>query len=396
MTLTRSRDDAHGFSLIELLVALTLSLVIVSGVFGMVDPASGAFQTQPEVADVQQRLRAAVAAIARDVGAAGGSPYLAGRADAYSPAVAPAVFPMRVGRTTPDAPGTYNPARLAVWSMMPTAVQAKLAAPLASASGVATIVPGAGCRAGAASCGFQPGAMVIVFGVAGAWDLFTVTRVVGTSITLQHNLVDSGVVHPANDSTMAEVVVRTYMVKDDSATGAPRLVRYDGAGGSDVPVVDHVVGLAFELLGEAEPPTPVLGTDPVAPRVTYGPPPPGVGVSTSTYPAGENCVFGRLAGGTVTPRLPSLAAAPMLVALPPASLVDGPWCPDDTSPNRYDADLLRVRAVVARLRVEAAVDSLRGPAGPLFTRGGTARGSRLVPDRTAETIVMPRALNGWR
>lgn len=393
--MTRAHHGADGFSLVELMVALTLSLAIVSGVFRMIDPASGAFQTQPEVSDVQQRLRAAVAALSRDVGAAGGSPYLAARADALSPAPLAAVFPMRVGRTGADPPGTYSATRLAAWSMSPMAVQAKLSAPLASTAGVATIAPGAGCRSGAVSCGFQVGMTVLVFGTAGAWDLFSVTRVAGTAITLQHNLVDSSVVHPANDSMMAEVTVRNFMLKDDPATGAPRLVRYDGAGGVDVPVVDHVVDLGFELLGEAEPPAPVLGTDPANPRVSYGPPPPAAGVTSTTYPPGENCAFAR-SGGMVTSRLPALAAGPVLVALAPASLVDGPWCPDDTSPNRYDADLLRVRAVVARVRVEVAADSLRGPVGRFFTRGGTARGNRLVPDRIAETIVMPRGLSNWR
>ena len=392
----RSVARADGFSLVELTLALTLSLAIVSGVFRLVDPASGAFQTQPEVADVQQRLRAAVTAMTRDVGAAGGAPYLAAGTEALSPTPVAAVFPMRLGRTGSDTPGTYNPARLTVWSMSPTASQARLSAPLASASGTATITPGVGCRAGAVSCGFQVGATVMVFGVAGAWDLFSITRVAGNTLTLQHNLADSSLVHPANDSTIAEVTMRSYLVKDDPATAAPRMVRYDGAGGADVPVVDHVVDLNFELLGEAEPPAPVLGTGPVAMRVTYGPSPPAPGISTTAYPPGENCAFSRTPGGAVTSRLSSLAAGPVLVTLPQASLVDGPWCPDSSSPNRYDADLLRVRAVIVRVRVEAAIEALRGPAGALFTRGGTARGSRLVPDRVAETIVVPRALNVWR
>ncbi len=390
------RSAADGFSLVELMVALTLSLAIVSGVFRLVDPASGAFQTQPEVADVQQRMRAAIAAITRDVGGAGGMPFLATRADPVSPVPAAAVFPMRVGRTGTDPPGTYDQARLSVWSIAPTAVQAKLGASLASANGVATIMPGAGCRAGAASCGFQSGMTVVVLGRDGAFDLFSITRTAGSSITLQHNFADSGVMFAASDSTMAEATLRTYMLKNDPATGAPRLVRYDGAGGADVPVVDHVVNLGFDLLGEAEPPSLVTTSEPAAVRVTYGPPPPAPGVSTTVYPPGENCAFSRTPAGGVTPRLAALAAGPVLVRLEPASLVDGPWCPDATSPNRYDADLLRVRAVVARVRVEAAIDALRGPAGPLFTRGGTARGARFVPDRVAETVVTPRALSAWR
>ena len=42
--------------------------------------------------------------------------------------------------------GHLQPARLTVWSVSSTAPQARLSAPLASASGTATITPGAGCR----------------------------------------------------------------------------------------------------------------------------------------------------------------------------------------------------------------------------------------------------------
>ena len=83
-----------------------------------------------------------------------------------------------------------------------------------------------------------------------------------------------------------------------------------------------------------------------------------------------------------------------LVLLTPALLTDGPWCPDADHPNRWDADLLRVRRVDVTLRVEAAVDALRGPASVLFSRGGTANGgSSWVPDQEVRFQVSPRNLN---
>jgi hypothetical protein len=46
----------------------------------------------------------------------------------------------------------------------------------------------------------------------------------------------------------------------------------------------------------------------------------------------------------------------------------------------HDADLTTIRRVHVALRIEAALDSMRGPAGPLFTRGGTStRPDRLLP-----------------
>jgi hypothetical protein len=82
------------------------------------------------------------------------------------------------------------------------------------------------------------------------------------------------------------------------------------------------------------------------------------------------------------------------VELLPSMLNDGPWCPDQASPERIDADLLRVRRVRVGLRVQSALASLRGPAGSLFTWGGTARaGDRYVPDLAVEFDVTPRNMS---
>ena len=35
-----------------------------------------------------------------------------------------------------------------------------------------------------------------------------------------------------------------------------------------------------------------------------------------------------------------------MILLPASSLSDGPWCPDEVSDQRWDADLLRVRKIV--------------------------------------------------
>jgi hypothetical protein len=77
-----------------------------------------------------------------------------------------------------------------------------------------------------------------------------------------------------------------------------------------------------------------------------------------------------------------------------AQLTDGPWCPDAMNPNRWDADLLRIRKIAVTLRVESAVEALRGPAGTLFVHGGTSRGGhRFAPDQEVRFQVSPRNLN---
>jgi hypothetical protein len=92
--------------------------------------------------------------------------------------------------------------------------------------------------------------------------------------------------------------------------------------------------------------------------------------------------------------LQTLAAGNGQVLLPPNILADGPWCPDDQHTNRFDADLLRVRRIRVKLRVQVGLDSLRGPAGVLFTHGGTSTGGqRFVPDQEISFDVTPRNMN---
>ena len=78
-----------------------------------------------------------------------------------------------------------------------------------------------------------------------------------------------------------------------------------------------------------------------------------------------------------------------LVRFEPGDFSDGPWCPYDGSPGAYDADLHRLSRIDIRLRVEVQAAEFRGPAGRLFTRGGTAarKAPRWVLDRTLVTSV---------
>lgn len=161
----------------------------------------------------------------------------------------------------------------------------------------------------------------------------------------------------------------TYWQEDD-ASGSYQLMFYDGsASGADVPVVDHFVRLQFEYWGDPQPPA---RTAPLTE---------------------ESCLFA--AGDPPTPKLPILGnGGPALVKLTAAMLTDGPWCPDDSAPDRWDADLVRIRRVGVTVRVEAAVASLRGPASALFLHAGTSRGGHAwVPDLEARFDVAPRNVN---
>lgn len=65
------RNPSAGFSLVELMVAMVITLIIVGAVVGLLTSGQSAFSTQPERTDRQQNLRVAMDMIMRDVASAG-------------------------------------------------------------------------------------------------------------------------------------------------------------------------------------------------------------------------------------------------------------------------------------------------------------------------------------
>jgi hypothetical protein len=157
-------------------------------------------------------------------------------------------------------------------------------------------------------------------------------------------------------------------------------MHYNGASG-DFPIVDNVVHLSFAYFGDRDPPVtipPPAALDDPNPSDEYG--------------AGENCLFTRT-DGELMPRLPTLGDGAGDVELTAAIMTDGPWCPNSSAADRFDADLLRIDRVRVRLRVQAAAEIFRGPAGALFSHGGTGQHAlRMVPDWELRWDVSPRNL----
>jgi hypothetical protein len=67
-----------------------------------------------------------------------------------------------------------------------------------------------------------------------------------------------------------------------------------------------------------------------------------------------------------------------LVQLPLGTFEDGPFT--GAGATAFDADLLRVRAVRATVRVETGIAAMRGTDVRRFARPGTATGRRVIPD----------------
>ena len=98
------RED--GFSLIEMTLAMGLMLIVTAGVFSMLNPSQGAFATQPEVSDMQQRLRVATDTLYKDMLMSGGGAYQGQRSGSLVNFFAP-VMPYRNGSTLDDAAGSF-------------------------------------------------------------------------------------------------------------------------------------------------------------------------------------------------------------------------------------------------------------------------------------------------
>ena len=386
-----------GYTLVELLVAMVVMLAVVAATLTMTSELHVGFGAASERVDGQQRLRVAVDALSRDLFRAGTGAYQGPRVGPLASTVA-TVLPFRQGAVRADAPGTFRSDVMTVSYALPqTAAQTTLRQPMAAASGTALIGLEAGCPAGDAACAFSAGMDVILYDDTGAFDTFRVQSAQAGSLQLLHTMADAALSYQAG-AQLIEAATHTYYLKADASTDTFQLMRYDGVA-SDAAVVDHVIGLAFEYFGDPSPPALVRSvTSPIGPWTTYGPKPPPPGVQTTAYPAGENCVFQLDSTGQPVPRLAALSGgSTTLVKLADTALRDGPWCPDGGNPHRYDADLLRIRRVSVTVRVEASLPSLRGPAGALFARAGTARAAaRWVPDQEIRLDVAPPNLNVGR
>jgi len=386
-----------GFTIIEMLIATMVMMAVTGAIFTLLNPAQGINQTQPEVSDLQQRMRVGVDTLTKDLIMAGAGTYMGSSAGALYNYFAP-IMPYRSGDVNPDPPNLfYRSDTLSLMYVPQTPAQTGVVQDLGNGNSQELVVkPQLNCGLDKHDqlCGFEDGMRVLIYDVDGSWDSTTITTVQDEALHLQHSGKLSGA-YDSGTAQLTEVAAHTYYLKTDINTNTYQLMHYDGYK-TDLPIVDNVVKLNFSYFGDPQPPMLIPGkslcdASAKGPFTTYGPKPPCIGLPPkATYPTGENCAF-TVAGGVQVPRLPGLAATTGEVELTPAMLTDGPWCPDPTFDNRFDADLFRIRRVVVTLRVQAAVASLRGPAGLLFTRGGTSTSSqRYVPDQEIKFSVTPR------
>jgi type II secretory pathway pseudopilin PulG len=390
------RSDA-GFTVLELMVATAIMMAVTGAVFSFMNPAQGAFKAQPEMSDMQQRLRVGVDAIQKDLLMAGAGSYVGSGAGALYNFFAP-ILPYRSGDVDPDQAKDvfYRPDAISVLYVPPTPAQTTIADTMPQTSAELKVTPQINCDESKKDklCGFSQGMQVIVFDPSGSWDTMEITEVQpeATPPHLQHNRDRLSTQYDVG-ANITQIAMHTYYYNSTDL----QLMHYDGAN-TDLPVIDNVVKVQFEYFGEPEPPrllpTAVLSS-PVGPWTTYGPRPPVLGKPSNTsYGDGANCTF-QVVDGVQVPRLESLSAGGVgQVPLPPEIFQDGPWCPDESRASRFDADLLRIRRVRVNLRLQVGLPTLRGPAGLLWSNGGTSQsGYHMIPDQEIHFDVTPRNMN---
>lgn len=421
--MTRKLTSARGFTLIEALIATSIMVVVTAGVFSVLNPSGGLFKAQPEVADMQQRLRLGVDQLKHDLMNAGAGSY-SGLNDTtnYQTArslanyFAPVLPYVQSSDSNDDGQGKFFTNHITIIYVPSTAAQTSLKSNMTSATSQIQVNQESGCpfkpntqQVADPLCGFHASTTTspdptkaVIYDGTGAFDGFVVTAVDenGSNLDFQH--LQQGTFSQAYKvpSRISEMTVHSYFLKTDTK----QLMHDDGLG-TTTAVLDNVVGLNFEYYGDPQPPA-FIAPNTANLSTTYGPAPPGLGATTpiGTWPVGENCMWtiqGTGSARTYVPRLGTIGGGGgALVQLTSANLTDGPWCPDGGNSNKYDADLLRIRKIRVTIRVQTGNSALRGSGslttGPdaLFSNGGTAASvAKSVPDQSIRFDVSPRNLN---
>lgn len=348
-------DPQQGFTFVEMVIALSIMMTVTAAIFSLMNPAHGVFKTQPQLSEMQQRLRISVDALYKDLVMAGAGVEAGSAVGPLGSYFSP-VLPFRRGPMAPDPPGTFRTDSISILYVPSSSSQGTTSLVMPSPDADVPMNPQVGCPVAEPLCRFTIGTTALVFDNSGAHETFRITGIVNAPAALQHANQPLFKVY-GSGAAVAQVVSVTYWLKTDASAAASRLMRYDGYL-SDLPVADDVIGLSFEYFGDPRPPVlRRLLTDPVGPWTSYGPRPPAPGVDDphDSWPPGENCLFSLEPWSGLSVPRPELSAfstaAATLVKLDAASLSDGPWCPDPTAPARVDADLLRVRKIRVTVKV---------------------------------------------
>lgn len=351
---------ARGFTLVEMLVALVVTLLVSGAALVLARGARTAFAVEPAAMETVRRLRDGAETLASAIAGAGGEldvgdatrsllssvpavQLLAPAEDGFGELIVTRVVQGGRGRLAWDQPGPGG------------------SLTLDTSEGV--------CPRSGSVCGFDAGDVAVVFDDRGHFDVLIIAAV---SEPLARITPRAPLSHAYGAGASIVAARRDHLFLTARPDGGKTLTRVTAAGARE-PILDGVTRLQFQAWGEPAPPAlqaAALGVG----FARYGlPPPPADALDPEAiFPVGSHCLVSYDAGAPVSTLTPRTPESDGLARLAPAELNDGPWCPHDDAAIRFDADWYRVRRIDVVLGVEALADEFRGAVGALFARGGTA------------------------
>lgn len=229
----------HGFSVIELLIALAIVLSIAGLLAQVVEPGRLAFERVPAELDLHQRGRTVIDVITRAVRSTDTDVAATAALGAFAD-----LLPV-VSLTDPDGTGSRY-STLTVMAPVANAAQGTLDIAQASATAALTLAVTA-CPNVKEVCGFNPGTTAVIMDGAGHHDVFIVASTIAASRTLTADRAFSHV-YPAG-SAVIEIDRHTFALAVQG-DGSYSLLRLTAAGAAQ-PVVDHIAELSFHAAADS-------------------------------------------------------------------------------------------------------------------------------------------------
>jgi len=229
----------RGFSLLELLVAITVCTLLSGALAGVVTPARAAFDAVPVTLELHQRSRAGIEVFASAVRSAGAS--VAATTDLGPLAM---VMPTVVVLEPFDSDdGSDQFSGLYVIAPAFNASQGVLDRDQPTPHGPLGLADGAGCPGSGDVCGFAPGMVAAIVDGMGRFDVFTVATALPATRELTPTVAFTAA-YPAG-AVVVEVTAHLFRLAVQS-DGSRALVRQT-AGGATQPIIDNVTGLGIEV-----------------------------------------------------------------------------------------------------------------------------------------------------
>jgi prepilin-type N-terminal cleavage/methylation domain-containing protein len=225
---------SRGFSLVELLVALTVCALVSGAIAAAIQPARDVFERTPAAIDLEQRGRTALDVLAAAVRSSGRTVVAAHALGAMADILPSTLL------DDPDASGRRF-SRLTTIAPVINPGQAVLGFDQAGPGG-SLMLAAAWCPEVSDVCGFRPGMTVAVADGTGRYDL---GQIAGTNRALGRLALAASLSHayPAG-ALVVEVEAFTFRL-DEQPDGTLTLVRVTAAGAIQ-PVIDGASQLWFE------------------------------------------------------------------------------------------------------------------------------------------------------